>query len=529
MAGGQSVLSALDGAKTQWYHFTAIIVAGMGFFTDAYDLFCISLVTKLIGRVYYTVDGSSTPGSLPPNVSAAVNGVAFVGTLSGQLFFGWLGDKVGRKSVYGMTLLMMIICSVASGVSFGHTPTSVMATLCFFRFWLGFGIGGDYPLSATIMSEYANKKTRGAFIATVFAMQGFGILAGGAVAIGITAIFKCQYPAPPYALDPVASTPPEADYVWRIILMFGSVPAALTFYWRMKMPETARYTALVAKNAERAAADMSKVLNVEITKQQAEVAAPTTGHGCPKCSRPFGLFSWEFAKRHGMHLVGTTSTWLLLDIAYYSQNLFQKDIFSAVGWIPAAKTMSALDELFHIARAQTLIALCGTVPGYWFTVALIDVLGRFKIQLAGFLMMAAFMLGLAVPYEHWKSSGNHTGFVVMYAFTFFFANFGPNATTFIVPAEIYPARLRATCHGISAASGKVGAIIGSFGFLYLAQSPDPAKTAHGYKPGIGVRRSLFVLAGCSLAGFMLTFLVPEPKGKSLEEMSQETEPATAEP
>jgi MFS transporter, PHS family, inorganic phosphate transporter len=530
MAGGQSnmhVLSALDGAKTQWYHFTAIIVAGMGFFTDAYDLFCISLVTKLIGRVYYTVDGSPNPGTLPPDVSAAVNGVAFVGTLSGQLFFGWLGDRVGRKSVYGVTLLLMIICSVASGLSFGHSPAGVMATLCFFRFWLGFGIGGDYPLSATIMSEYANKRTRGAFIAAVFAMQGFGILAGGAVAIGITAIFRSRFPAPPYAVDPAASTPAQADLVWRIILMFGAVPAALTFYWRMKMPETARYTALVAKNAERAAADMSRVLQVELAKEQAEVATPACGG--PKCSRPFGLFSWEFARRHGAHLVGTASTWLLLDIAYYSQNLFQKDIFSAIGWIPAARTMSALDELFHIARAQTLIALCGTVPGYWFTVAFIDVLGRFKIQLAGFLMMAAFMLGLAIPYEHWTAPGNQTGFVVMYAFTFFFANFGPNATTFIVPAEIYPARLRATCHGISAAAGKVGAIIGSFGFLYLAQSPDPAKTAHGYPAGIGVRKSLFVLAGCSLAGFMLTFLVPEPKGKSLEEMSRENETGAAEP
>ncbi|KAF8780091.1 hypothetical protein HU200_001748 [Digitaria exilis] len=532
MAGGQSgnvhVLSALDSAKTQWYHFTAIVIAGMGFFTDAYDLFCISLVTKLIGRIYYTVDGSPIPGSLPPNVSAAVNGVAFVGTLSGQLFFGWLGDKVGRKSVYGITLLTMIICSVASGLSFSHSPASVMATLCFFRFWLGFGIGGDYPLSATIMSEYANKKTRGAFIAAVFAMQGFGILAGGAVAIGVTAAFKARFPAPPYAVDPAASTPPEADMVWRIVLMFGAVPAALTFYSRMKMPETARYTALVAKDAERAAADMSRVLHVDITKQQAEITTATAS-GCPKCSRPFGLFSSEFARRHGLHLLGTSSTWLLLDIAYYSQNLFQKDIFSAIGWIPSAKTMSALDELFHIARAQTLIALCGTVPGYWFTVAFIDVFGRFKIQLAGFLMMAAFMFGLAIPYEHWRSPGNQTGFVVMYALTFFFANFGPNATTFIVPAEIFPARLRATCHGISAASGKVGAIIGSFGFLYLAQSPDPAKTAHGFPPGIGVRCSLFVLAGCSVAGFLLTFLVPEPKGKSLEEMSQETQPELDEP
>ncbi|KAL0304825.1 UNVERIFIED_CONTAM: putative inorganic phosphate transporter 1-7 [Sesamum angustifolium] len=350
------VLNALDAAKTQWYHFTAIIIAGMGFFTDAYDLFCISLVTKMLGRIYYHVDGSAKPGSLPPNVSAAVNGVALCGTLAGQLFFGWLGDKLGRKKVYGLTLMLMCLCSIASGLSFGSEAKSVMATLCFFRFWLGFGIGGDYPLSATIMSEYASKKTRGAFVAAVFAMQGFGILAGGICAMIVSAAFEARSKAPAYEVNPIASTPPEADYVWRIILMLGALPALLTYYWRQKMPETARYTALVAKNAKQAAADMSKILNVEIEAEQQKVDQ------IAKKKNPYGLFSREFLSRHGLHLLGTASTWLLLDIAFYSQNLFQKDIFSAIGWIPPAKTMNAIKEVFTIARAQTLIALCSTVP-----------------------------------------------------------------------------------------------------------------------------------------------------------------------
>lgn len=83
--------------------------------------------------------------------------------------------------------------------------------------------------------------------------------------------------------------------------------------------------------------------------------------------------------------------------------------------------------------------------------------------------------------------------MVMYALTFFFVNFGPNATTFVVPAEIFPARLRSTCHGISAAIGRMGAILGAFGFLYLAQSQDPTKTDAGYPPGIGVSNALIVL------------------------------------
>lgn len=516
MGGAQlEVLSALDKAKTQWYHFTAIVIAGMGFFTDAYDLFCISTVTKLLGRIYYYNPATGKPGILPPNVSAAVNGVALCGTLAGQLFFGWLGDKLGRKKVYGATLMLMVICSIASGLSFGSTAKSVMTTLCFFRFWLGFGIGGDYPLSATIMSEYANKRTRGAFIAAVFAMQGTGILAGAAVSIIVSAAFNNAYPRPPFHDSPIESTPPQADFVWRSVFMFGAVPALLTFYWRMKMPETARYTALVEGNAKQAALDMTKVMAVELEAEQEKVDKLRSVDS-------YGLFSVQFAKRHGLHLLGTCSTWFLLDVAFYSQNLFQKDVFTAVGWLPNANTMSALEEVYKISKAQALIALCSTVPGYWFTVAFVEHLGRFFIQLMGFAMMTAFMFGLSIPYYSLRA-GHHMTFIVLYAFTFFFANFGPNSTTFIVPAEIFPARLRSTCHGISAASGKAGAIIGAFGFLYAAQSPQEGSQDPGYPTGIGVRASLIILGVVNGLGFLFTFLVPETKGISLEDLSGENE------
>nr|VDD30121.1 unnamed protein product [Brassica oleracea] len=434
------VLKALDVAKTQLYHFTAILIAGMGFFTDAYDLFCVSLVTKLLGRIYYFNPLSDKPGSLPPHVAGAVNGAALCGTLAGQLFFGWLGDKLGRKTVYGITLIMMTLCSIGSGLSFGNKATGVMTTLCFFRFWLGFGIGGDYPLSATIMSEYANKKTRGAFIGAVFAMQGVGILAGGFVALVVSSIFDMKFPAPTYEVDRVLSTPPQADYVWRIIVMFGALPAVLTYYWRMKMPETARYTALT----------------------------PDLAMACSPRNSPNDM-----------------------------------DIFSGIGWIPKASTMNAIQEVFKIARAQTLIALCST--------------------LMGFFMMTVFMFAIAFPYDHWTKPENRLGFVVMYSLTFFFANFGPNATTFIIPAEIFPARLRSTCHGISAATGKAGAIVGAFGFLYAAQPQDKTKTDAGYPPGIGIKNSLITLGVINFVGMLFTFLVPEPKGKSLEELSGENE------
>jgi len=241
----------------------------------------------------------------------------------------------------------------------------------------------------------------------------------------------------------------------------------------------------------------------------------------------YGLFSPEFMRRHGKHLLGTTSCWFLLDVAFYSQNLFQKNVYFAVGWIPAAKNMSAVEEVFRTSRAQALIALCSTVPGYWVTVLFIDRIGRFKIQLQGFFFMTVFMLGLTIPYNHWLHH-NHTGFLVMYGFTFFFANFGPNSTTFIVPAELFPARFRSTCHGISAAAGKAGAIVGSFGFLYASQPSRQSQVPAGYAKGIGIRNALFLMAAVNAAGFFCTFLVPETNQISLEDLSGENEDSVAE-
>ncbi|XP_027089576.1 low affinity inorganic phosphate transporter 4-like [Coffea arabica] len=499
-----AVLSALDGARTQLYHFKAIVIAGMGFFTDAYDLFCISTISKLLGRIYYTDLSSPKPGKLPHVVNNWVTGVALVGTLTGQLVFGWLGDKLGRKKVYGLTLLLMVVCAICSGLSFGSSHRAVMGTLCFFRFWLGFGIGGDYPLSATIMSEYANKRTRGAFIAAVFAMQGVGIIFAGLVSMILSKIFLKSYGGPSYKADHKFSTEPEADYVWRIVLMLGALPAVLTFYWRMKMPETARYTAIIEGNAKQAAADMGGVLDVEIQADQDKLTQF-------RSANEYKLWSMEFFQRHGRHLIGTMTTWFLLDIAFYSQNLTQKDIFPTMGLTSAAADVSALKEMFETSRAMFLIALLGTFPGYWVTVVFIDKIGRFYIQLVGFLMMSIFMLIIGLKYDYLNTKEHKWYFAALYGLTFFFANFGPNSTTFVLPAELFPTRVRSTCHALSAASGKAGAMISAFGIQNYTQDGNVHK----------IKKAMMILAFTNMLGFCCTFLVPETKGRSLEEISGE--------
>ncbi|CAD6209598.1 unnamed protein product [Miscanthus lutarioriparius] len=184
----------------------------------------------------------------------------------------------------------------------------------------------------------------------------------------------------------------------------------------------------------------------------------------------------KFLRRHGLHLLATTSTWFLLDIAFYSQNLFQKDIFTKVGWILPARTMNAIEEVYRISARPGADRALWHHPGYWFTVGPIDVVGRFWIQIMGFFMMTVFMLALG-------------------------------------------ARLRSTCHGISAAAGKAGAIIGAFGFLYAAQ--DPKKPDKGTRRASASATRSFVLAGTNFLGMLMSLFVPESKGKSLEEISKE--------
>jgi PHS family inorganic phosphate transporter-like MFS transporter len=185
-------------------------------------------IMGLIGRVYYQ------NYRVPPIVASMILGIAPLGTAIGQLLFGRLSDLVGRRRMYGIVLMIMVLSSIGSGFSICTTKNCVLVSLWLFRFLLGLGIGGDYPLSAVIMSEFANKTTRGALMAAVFSMQGLGMLTASTVTMTMCKIFEVTSEVS------ALKTPPKADIAWRLILMLGAIPAALTFYWRMMMPETAR-------------------------------------------------------------------------------------------------------------------------------------------------------------------------------------------------------------------------------------------------------------------------------------------------
>lgn len=222
-------------------------------------------------------------------------------------------------------------------------------------------------------------------------------------------------------------TPTEADVSWRLILMLGGVPAALTYYWRMMMPETARFTALVERDPMQAAIDMGKVLDVPIAQITED---ENDGVDAPPPPNPplYPLFSTQFLRLHGRDLFSCATTWFLIDVAFYTNNLLQSRVYHYY----IDPHLNAYKLALKVASLQAIFAICSTIPGYWFTVFFIDKIGRVKIQLWGFLMMALVYFAIGFPYtQFWdkqlqrssKNSGSQMGFAFLYGLTFFFRKF----------------------------------------------------------------------------------------------------------
>lgn len=124
-------LAEIDKAPFGWYHVRACVVAGIGFFTDSYDIFAINLVTSMLGIVYW--QGTPTKGSIPSNSDTAIKVATSGGTVLGQLGFGYLADVVGRKRMYGLELIIIIFATLAQALSAPSKAMSIVGLIIFWR------------------------------------------------------------------------------------------------------------------------------------------------------------------------------------------------------------------------------------------------------------------------------------------------------------------------------------------------------------------------------------------------------------
>ncbi|KIH90112.1 MFS transporter, PHS family, inorganic phosphate transporter [Sporothrix brasiliensis 5110] len=505
-------LAEIDKAPFGWYHVRAIVVAGVGFFTDSYDIFAVSLLTIMLGIVYFP-----GVGVMPNKSDTAIKLATSAGTVVGQLGFGTAADLLGRKRMYGLELIVIIFATLAQALSSGSPSVDIIGVIIFWRVLMGIGIGGDYPLSSIITSEFATTKWRGAMMGAVFAMQGLGQLTAAFVMLFVTLGFKESLSTSTKVANCTGVCALAVDKMWRTLIGFGAVPGCIALYYRLTIPETPRYTFDVARDVEKADEDVKTYISGRHGEGVVDEVARAAAHKVTAEKLDVGKASWRDFFSHYSQLknakvlAGTALSWCFLDIAYYGLSLNNATILGTIGYSTSG-THSTYEYLYNTAIGNLIIVLAGAVPGYWFAVATIDTVGRKPLQLGGFAILTVLFIGMGFGYKHLSSGG----LLAIYVLAQFFFNFGPNTTTFIVPGECFPTRYRSTSHGISAASGKIGSIIGQGAIAPLRTRGATSTNTAPWLDHVLEIYALFMLLGC-----FSTLLIPETKRKTLEELSGE--------
>lgn len=498
-------LQQIDNEKFGWQQIRTILIAGVGFLTDSYDVFAINLAVSMMSYVYWK-------GSMPASTQTLLKVSTSVGTVIGQIGFGTLADIVGRKKIYGLELIVMIACTILQ-CTLGSSPgVNFVAVLTFYRIVMGIGIGGDYPLSSIITSEFATTKWRGAIMGAVFANQAFGQIAAGVIAIILVAAYKGQLIDANSGAECGAECMKACDQMWRILIGFGALPGLICLYYRLTIPESPRYTLDVNYNNDHGIEKdcLDKQNNtVHIVEKSHTISAEQNSGSGKKGS--FKDFIHHFGQwKYGKILLGTAGSWFMLDVAFYGISLNTAVILQTIGY---ASSNNVYWKLYNSAAGNLILVCAGSLPGYWASVFTIDIIGRKPIQLMGFTILT--ILFCVIGFGYHKIGSN--GILGLYIVCQFFQNFGPNVTTFIVPGECFPTRYRSTAHGISAASGKVGAIIAQ---TALGTLIDHNCARDGLKAGCWLPHVMEIFALFMLLGIGTTLLIPETKRMTLEEITE---------
>lgn len=364
----------------------------------------------------------------------------------------------------------------------------------------------------------------------VFANQAWGQISGGIIALILVAAYKGELEYANSGAECDARCQKACDQMWRILIGLGTVPGLACLYFRLTIPESPRYQLDVNAKLELAAAaqeqDGEKKIHDTSDEdmainglERASTAVESLDNHPPKAS--FKDFCRHFGQwKYGKILLGTAGSWFTLDVAFYGLSLNSAVILQTIGY---AGSKNVYKKLYDTAVGNLILICAGSLPGYWVSVFTVDIIGRKPIQLAGFIILTALFCVIGFAYH---KLGDH-GLLALYVICQFFQNFGPNTTTFIVPGECFPTRYRSTAHGISAASGKVGAIIAqtALGTLIDHNCARDGKPTNCWLPHVMEIFALFMLLG-----IFTTLLIPETKRKTLEEINElyhdEIDPAT---
>lgn len=462
----------------------------MANFSTQYNYQCVAVALLIMSQSVCTdnilncnkgmqaewVQGTSTAG-------------IFIGSIVGQLSLGFLGDLFSRNAALSWTMFIALTSSIiTAAVSLG-SPESIYAVIVTFRFLLGVGLGGVYPLSATKASEDASASrdadkqlnSEASSWAYFWQLPGFFF---------------------PWLLGYIFSyCDLSQETQWRLILGIGAVPSFLTILLLLIEDELKKKQKQQQQESSPSPSQALVTESIDNHPEEPNNTTPATiittmkkkKHQKLSVGEILDILSTDLLIREKVIAAGIT--WFLFDMTVYGISLLSGKIIQNILLTidPTIESISDQENIRFITAHQ-MIASGITIPIGAIGVKLVPLIGLKRLQIYGFLLVACCAVIMAALYNT-LSIYSPSALFALYCLLFAAVNFVLGSTTYSIPTVLFHKEIRATFDGIAAAMGKCGAVVGTFTFYYIAQS----NTMYGYMIVI------IICAGLGLLGAYITY------------------------
>lgn len=389
------ILERLETLPVGSFHYKLLVVTGLGWLFDSMDTGLISFVLPILAKEW----------NLTPEQVGWIGSVGLIGMALGAVLAGTIADKFGRKNVFAATVILYSVSTGLCAISWSYE------SLLVFRFLVGFGLGGELPVAATLMSEYAPSQLRGRFIVLLESFWGLGWLVAALIS---------------YLLIP--------KFGWQVAFIIGALPALYVFLIRLHMPESIRY--LISKGK----IDEARKIILMLEKKLGVPSKPFDNDFEDESTPIFKLNVFTLWKK--AFRVRTLMLWL----AWFGIVFSYYGIFM---WLPSI----VFTQGFEVVKTfeYVLIMTLAQLPGYFAAAWLVDIIGR-RYTLSSFLLMSgvcAYFFGNA------ENASN----LLMWGAAMSFFNLGAWGVIYTYTPELYPTAIRALGSGWAAGFGRIGGML----------------------------------------------------------------------
>ncbi len=424
---------------------------------DGFDFFIIGIALPFLEKDF----------NLSSTQIGSIAVAAIAGSLIGSLVLGPITDKIGRQKMLLIDVFIFIVASAGTVVAWDAY------SLIFFRFLVGIGIGADYPITVSYITENVPSRLRGKMVIGAFTFQAVGALLGALT--GIITIECCQIFLPTTSLFIV-------QYGWRFIFAIGLLFAILIGIFRLQfLLESPIY------HIARGEYQEAQLAATELLGKKIKITPKTDPQPQNKKVNYTDLLSSKYLKNTLLASV----PWFLQDIATYGIGIFTPTIIATLAF---QSQDDFLLRQVHLAQGSAIVDIF-LIIGFLIAVLFVDKIGLFALQIIGFLGMAIGLYLLAISGNNNLLETHNLIFIFSGFFLFNLSmNAGPNATTFLLSGEVFPTAIRASGAGLSAGIAKSGAVVGVFLLPILQEK-------------VGLSILLYSLGAFCIIAAILTYLL----------------------